>query len=90
VAAAGRASGRSHRSFVELFRRAVGLTPKRYCRVRRFQRALALPRGSLGALALAAGYSDQAHFTREFRALAGLTPGEYRRRAPERAHHVPV
>ena len=88
VAEAVRSSGRSHRSFVELFRRAVGLAPKLHCRVQRFQRALARPRASLGQLALAAGYSDQAHFTREFRAFAGLTPGEYRRLAPQRAHHV--
>ncbi|HEX6883922.1 MAG TPA: AraC family transcriptional regulator [Planctomycetota bacterium] len=90
VAEAVRASGRSHRSFVELFRRAVGLAPKVHCRVQRLQRVLARPRGSLGVLALAAGYSDQAHLTREFRALTGLTPSEHRRLAPAHAHHVRV
>ena len=43
----------------------------------RFQRFLALAEGGeddLAALAFAAGYSDQAHLTRECRRLAGLPP----------------
>lgn len=94
VAEAVRASGRSHRSFLEHFRRSVGLAPKVHCRVRRFQTALAHLRSgrqrSLAGLALAAGYSDQAHFNREFRALAGLTPGQYLRLAPVLPYHVGV
>jgi AraC-like DNA-binding protein len=86
-------SGYSHRTFISLFHRAVGLTPKLYCRVLRFQRAL---RGaSLGTtswldIALAAGYSDQSHFNREFREFAGVTPTEYRQVAPRFPNHLPV
>jgi AraC-like DNA-binding protein len=87
-------SGYSHRRFIALFRRAVGLTPKLYCRVLRFQRALehvaAHPSASWVDLALDAGYSDQPHFTREFREFAGLTPEQYRKASPSFAHHVPV
>ena len=88
-----RHSGYSHRTFISLFTRSVGLTPKRYCRVLRFRRAL--ERSSAGPPALidlagAAGYSDQAHFTREFREFAGMTPSEYRRAAPRFAYHVAV
>lgn len=94
VAAAVAASGYSHRRFTTLFRAAVGLTPKLYCRVRRFEQALVQvggsPRPSWSALALAAGYSDQAHFNRDFREFAGLTPGRYRALAPSFAHHVPL
>jgi AraC-like DNA-binding protein len=46
-------------------------------RVLRLQRLLALAaphRGSLADLALAAGYADQAHMTRECRRLTGLSP----------------
>lgn len=88
-----RQSGYSHRTFISLFHRAVGLTPKVYCRVLRFQRALR--RVSVGTaswldVALAAGYSDQAHFNREFRTFVGVTPTEYRQVAPHFPNHLPV
>lgn len=58
---------------------AVGYGPKTLDRVLRLQRFLALanaaPRLPLAALAADAGYADQAHLTREARALTGLTPG---------------
>ncbi|MEK6323210.1 MAG: helix-turn-helix domain-containing protein [Acidobacteriota bacterium] len=86
--------GYSHRRFIELFRRAVGLTPKLYCRVLRFQAVLdriaADPGLSLVELALAAGYSDQSHFNREFREFAGLAPVEYRTATPSFGNHVPI
>jgi AraC family chemosensory pili system transcriptional regulator ChpD len=36
---------------------------------------------SLAAIALDLGFADQAHFTRAFRKVSGLTPGAYRKRA---------
>lgn len=86
-------TGLSHRRFLTLFHDAVGLSPKRYCRLRRFQRALLRLRTSdqpLAELALDAGFSDQAHLAREFREIAGVTPGEFRALAPRRPHHLPV
>src|SRR3546814_15568 len=84
----------SQRHFTRSFREAVGLAPKAWCRVHRFGRALerlaADPALFLADVAAAEGYADQAHFTREFRALAGLSPGAYRRRAPLRPRHVPL
>lgn len=84
--------GWSHRRFIERFRATVGMTPKRFCRVRRFAHVLRLagrrPAASLAELALDAGYSDQPHFNREFRELADMPPGEYRNAAPAAAHHV--
>lgn len=94
VTPAANASGYSHRHFVALFRETVGLPPKMYARVLRFQRALARIASAdappLGQIALAAGYADQAHLTREFVLLSGLTPGRYRRLAPAQPNHVPV
>jgi AraC-like DNA-binding protein len=85
-------SGYSHRRFIELFGHSVGLTPKRFVRVQRFQSVLKRLAHSPGApwtdLALDAGYSDQPHFNREFREFAGLTPEEYRRAAPDSPGHV--
>jgi AraC-like DNA-binding protein len=86
--------GYSHRRFIELFRQAVGLTPKLYCRVLRFQRVLnriANNRdASLVEMALEAGYSDQPHFNREFREFSGFAPGEYRTANPLSSNHVPI
>jgi AraC-like DNA-binding protein len=89
-----RSSGYSHRRFIELFVHAVGLTPKVYSRVHRFQRALHRARvpgsDSWASVAAAAGYSDQSHFNREFRDCVGITPTDYRDLAPQFVHHVPV
>lgn len=94
VGAAVRASGLSHRQFIANFRRAFGLAPKAWQRVRRFQHALrdlhAMPATPLAELALQAGYSDQPHLQREFLAMSGITPGEYRRTAPPQMNHLPV
>lgn len=94
VADAVAASGSSHRHVIATFRRAVGLAPKTYQRVRRFQRVIqamqASPDAPLVDVALSGGYSDQPHFNREFAAIAGMTPGEYRRVAPSVPNHIPL
>lgn len=90
-------SGYSHRQFIRLFSHCVGLAPKQYSRVQRFQRALALLcRGgatrifSLADVAQDAGYSDQPHFNREFREFSGLTPEQYRQAPVVSPNHVPL
>ena len=94
VGAAVKATGYSHRRFIALFVGEMGLTPKRFCRVLRFQRVLdrlaADPSVPWIDLALDSGYSDQSHFNRDFREFAGITPGEYRHVSPRLLHHVPV
>jgi transcriptional regulator GlxA family with amidase domain len=75
VSSAAVSERRLRRRFVQ----AVGYGPATYLRVSRFQRAVALAphvRG-LAALAAAAGYADQAHLSRDCRALTGLTPRRY-------------
>ncbi|MFJ8431241.1 helix-turn-helix domain-containing protein [Kitasatospora sp. NPDC094019] len=70
--------GWSHRHLVRRYTEQVGLTPKTSARVLRFRRAtelLSRKPVDLAAIAASCGYYDQAHLTREFRALAGLTPG---------------
>jgi AraC-like DNA-binding protein len=76
------------------FQALIGLTPKRFSRVRRLQRVLA----SIGAspddgwieTALAHGYADQAHLVHDFRELTGLTPSAYQPRSAAEQNHVPV
>src|SRR5262249_2344415 len=65
------------------FQKMMGTTPKGFARAVRFaaaQRAIMFdPRIDLTKLAYRCGYSDQAHFIRDFREIAGKTPGEYAR-----------
>ncbi len=72
----------SERRLRRRFVQAVGYGPATYLRVSRFQRAVALAPHipALAALAAAAGYADQAHLSRDCRALTGLTPRAYFRR----------
>jgi AraC-like DNA-binding protein len=74
--------GCSPRHLIAGFREQVGVPPKTAARILRFDRAARLVRGSrqesLARIAAECGYHDQAHMTREFRALAGITPAAYR------------
>ena len=80
IAALAAHLGVTERSLHRRCTAAVGYSPKTLDRVLRFQRALNLGRSgaasSLGTLAFASGYADQAHFSRECRRLAGQTPSE--------------
>jgi AraC-like DNA-binding protein len=80
--------GLSQRRFIQLFTAEVGLTPKLYGRVRRFQRARAMVRpGAVpdwARVAVECGYFDQAHLIRDFRAFAGFSPVEFLRHLSER------
>jgi len=82
--------GLSQRRLVQLFWDEVGLSPKRFCRVRRFndvlRRVEPLTEVDWTEVALACGYFDQAHFNHDFRAFAGLSPSEYLRRRVARNH----
>jgi AraC-like DNA-binding protein len=74
-------AGLSRRRFSQLFREQIGLTPKVYCRLQRFQNTLKLiaSRASVdwAQLALEAGYCDQAHLAHEFHDFSGLSPSAY-------------
>jgi AraC-like DNA-binding protein len=64
------------------FTRTFGISPYAYHLSRRIalaQRGLA-DGADIAAVALEAGFADQAHLTRHLRRLTGLTPGAMRRR----------
>src|ERR1700743_2159028 len=86
--------GISPRHFIDIFRNEVGLTPKLFCRIRRFQQALRQISSGTPIhwpnVALEAGYFDQAHFIHDFRAFSGINPSAYLSRYQGHANHVPV
>ena len=85
--------GVSTKRLIALFRAEVGLSPKAYARIRRFQAALRLVgTGSVPGARVAAdvGYFDQAHLVREFRSFTGMTPTQYAEQRILLPSHVPV
>lgn len=72
----------------------VGLTPKRYARVRRLQRTVksVVAAGEIdwADVAVEHGYYDQSHLINEFRELGGITPTAYRPRTAHEQNHVPL
>jgi AraC-like DNA-binding protein len=73
------------------FAEQVGFGPKRYARIMRLQRLLALrarhPDAPAGRLAADAGYADHPHLARDCRELAGLTPSALLAQRAEIALH---
>jgi AraC-like DNA-binding protein len=92
IAAVSATVGLSAKRFIERFKDEVGLTPKRYCRVQRFQRALTQAHRQSDVdwpqVALDCGYFDQPHFIHDFRSFSGLTPTEYRSARTSFQNHV--
>ena len=82
------AAGLSRSHFCYLFKTETGLSPLRYIKRRRIERArelLATTRLSESEIRSIVGFPDRSHFTREFKKVFGVTPVEYRRAAsPDR------
>ena len=77
----------SERSLQRLVEQRIGLSPKWLLQRRRLHdavEALKAGRGTLAEVAADLGYADQAHFTHDFRAVTGMTPGAYLRDQPVR------
>lgn len=76
IAAMGRQAGLSRRQLERRFADAVGLSPRLYGRIVRFQHVLhRLGHVSGAELAARCGFADQAHLIREVRRFTGTTPG---------------
>ena len=80
--------GVSRKHLTQQFREEVGLTPKRFARIVKFSAIIetlgGMERVNWSDFALACGYYDQAHFSKEFKAFTGGTATEYLRvRSPD-------
>jgi len=82
--------GMSQRRFIETFRDHVGVTPKAFARLRRFQHVLGvvepLREVDWTEVAVSCGYFDQAHFIHDFKEFAGVSPSMYLRFRASRNH----
>ena len=91
--------GFSQRRFIQVFNSHVGLTPKVFCRIQRFQRARVLAEKfempHWAQLAVTCGYFDQSHLIKDFHEFAGSTPKIYSQQqhhkdARLKDNHVPL
>jgi AraC-like DNA-binding protein len=86
--------GISSRRFIQLFSNEVGLTPKLFARVRRFQQVLQNIRTgaefSWVDMAASCGYFDQAHFIHDFKEFSGINPTSYLAQKTDHLNHVPI
>jgi AraC-like DNA-binding protein len=94
IADVSREVGWSRRWLTQSFAESVGMGPKKYCRLLRFQH-VARQAGSgrhvdWAELAVASGYCDQAHLAHEFRAFSGLTPEAFLRAQRPFPNHVRI
>jgi AraC-like DNA-binding protein len=92
----------SQRRFIEVFAAEVGLTPKLFGRVQRFQHAVASSRNATkvdwAQLAVECGYFDQSHLVHEFVEFSGVGPADFRQRQDRldhagvhvKRHHLPL
>jgi AraC-like DNA-binding protein len=86
--------GYSQKHLIQLFKHSVGLTPKAFMKVIRFQKAVMEleQKRNIDWIGLAheCGYFDQAHFIHDFKAFSGFTPAQYMGLMGEFTNYVPV
>ena len=86
--------GYSQKHFTEMFRRSVGVTPKAYLKIMRFQKAVrtidAAQEIDWGTIAGECGFYDQAHFIHDFKHFSGFTPEQYSKIHTNYQNYIPV
>src|ERR1700752_1274785 len=86
--------GYSQKHFINSFKEQVGVTPKQYLKIIRFQKAIVEIENhgviQWSNFAQEHGYYDQPHFIHEFKSFSGFTPNEYINRKTDTLNYVPV
>lgn len=94
VADIQRKTGFSNKHFIHLFEKNVGVTPKTYLRIIKFQRVLTeieqARKIQWSDIVYGCGYYDQAHFIKEFRHFSGLNPTTYLAEKGEFLNYIPL
>lgn len=86
--------GYSQKHFIDLFKKQVGVVPKQYLKIMRFQKAIQEIENNKSiqwsTIAAESGFYDQAHFIGDFKVFSGFTPGEYMKRKAASLNYIPV
>ena len=77
-----------------MFKNKVGITPKAYLKIARFQKAIneieQQRAVNWSTISQDCGFYDQSHFINDFRLFSGFTPEQYLRRKADMLNYVPV
>jgi AraC-like DNA-binding protein len=92
IAECARSIGVSERRLSQVFREEVGVSPKLWARIHRFQTVTRALHAGVNIpwveLALDCGYYDQSHFANDFRAFSGLDASAYSAHVTRWQNHV--
>jgi AraC-like DNA-binding protein len=86
--------GYSQKHFIGMFKRQVGVAPKSFLKILRFQKAIGDIERSVRvdwtAISHESGFYDQAHFINDFKTFSGFTPEQYLKHKNDLLNYVPV
>jgi AraC-like DNA-binding protein len=87
-------AGFSQKHIIKLFKEKVGVTPKEFLKVIRFQKAIQQIDHQISAdwpaIAYDCGFYDQSHFIADFKLFSGFTPTEYARQKGDFLNYIPI
>lgn len=86
--------GYSQKHFIKMFKEQVGITPKAYLKIMRFQKVVneieKTEKIDWTLISHTCGFYDQAHFINDFKLFSGFTPVDYVELKSEFLNYVPV
>ncbi|HLA96538.1 MAG TPA: AraC family transcriptional regulator, partial [Pyrinomonadaceae bacterium] len=86
--------GYSQKHFISMFKRQIGVTPKSFLKILRFQKAINdIERAAnidWTTLSQDCGFYDQAHFINDFKVFSGFTPEQYLKQKSDMLNYVPI
>jgi AraC-like DNA-binding protein len=87
-------TGYSQKHYIKMFNDHVGVTPKDFLKVIRFQKAVSEIEASVDvqwtSVAYDCGYYDQSHFIAEFKNYSGFTPSQYMKQRGDFLNYLPI
>lgn len=86
--------GYSQKHLIKIFRDHVGVTPKEFLKIIRFQKIIEEIESdkniNWSTVALDCGFFDQSHFISDFKKYSGFTPAEYLKIRGDQRNYIPV